>query len=1192
MKKRAFYKDIYRTIKHNLSRFIAIVVMTALGTGVFTGFAVGCMDVFDSADDFYDMQKMYDIKIASTLGLTDEDISAIAKLENVSSIFGNISMDVLATLKDGNQKLANVTTLDTTGMNEPYLLEGTLPVKSGQIAVNSKFIHDTGLKIGDVINLAEAPTTEEDGASKTKTTEVSDSEVDFDINMESDSTTPSLNVSNYVITAVILSPLNITNTEGSITAISFSSNSTDYMMYTTKDCIDNDIYSSIYLTIDGTSELDCYSEEYLELVDDMIDTIKGTLQKERQLYRYNSIIEKANSKIEDAERLLTEKMTEADQKLLDAQQEIDEGWASYEEGLQELHENELKLLEGQQALEDAQKSANKMFRTSQKEIDDNLATLKVEEDKLHKEEKAALDKFKAYEKELDIHKDELIIKKSEAELQLRNEVTKLPTASQEIWNSQATQKIWSDMISDGVHAAPYLLALEQGATPTKELTEAYNQAMAKLQADTQTFAIHFATMGSPLTEEQIATFSTLAVTFGTLNYSDKMMEDNAATLAEQKDKALKQISQGYQQLEEGKSKLNSGQKELDLNKTKAQKQFTEKQDDIEDGLHKIEDAKKELSEAAEELTKGQKELDENRTDYENSIISAREKLSDAKQEVAEIQKAKWFVWDRKENDSFSGLDNDISFIQAVTKAFPIIFFLVAILVSLTTMTRMVEEDRALIGTYKSLGYSKYQISMKYILYAVLACIVGGIFGNIIGFILLPKVISIIISSMYVLPTYQLYFYPAYGLLGFGLFVLGIVGSTIMACIEMLHKRPSELMRPKAPKEGSRIFLERVPFIWKRLSFLNKVTCRNLFRYKKRALMTIVGILGCMMLIVLGFGVKDTVGGLMSDQYDKVTVYDAIVVTDNLNQDEMKDLESELHASGMVNDTMLLKIITLTLWSGNNNLDITAMIIPDGADLSSYVNLTDTETNKRMILPSDGIIVTQNAAKQLKLTKGETISLQNEDNVVYDFPISFVTTNNAGNYVYMSESTYQAKFGDYAGTSLLINMLKEPKGEEWLDELSEDDRILTVSSSQDTRNTFGDVKKIINMVVYMLISMSAVLALTVLFTLSNINISERERELATMKVLGFKYREVNSYINKETLILTLLGILLGMPAGYGITYAILANVSIANIAFNVRVSTVAYVIAALLTMVFTLLVNKITNKSLRKINMVEALKSVE
>ncbi|MDD3174221.1 MAG: ABC transporter permease, partial [Herbinix sp.] len=440
--------------------------------------------------------------------------------------------------------------------------------------------------------------------------------------------------------------------------------------------------------------------------------------------------------------------------------------------------------------------------------------------------------------------------------------------------------------------------------------------------------------------------------------------------------------------------------------------------------------------------------------------------------------------------------------------------------------------------------------------------------------------------------FQLSFYPVYGLGGFGLFLIGIVGATILACIEMLHKRPAELMRPKTPKEGSRILLERIPFIWKRLNFLNKVTCRNLFRYKKRVIMTIVGILGCMMLIVLGFGVRDTVGGLMSDQYGNVTVYDAIVVTDKLKTEEMDQLVNDLNDSGIVKDELQIHIITLTLLNGSDNMDITVMVIPDSANLESYVHLKDTITNKKMPLPTDGIVVTQNAAKQLKLKSGDTISLQNEDNLEYDFPVAFVTANNAGNYVYISKSCYQAAFGDYAGTSLLLNMTDNSKGEEWLDKLSEDNRILTVSSSQDARDTFGDVKKIINMVVYLLISMSAVLALTVLFTLSNINISERERELATMKVLGFRHKEVYSYVNKETFILTLLGILLGMPAGYGITYAILANVSIAEIAFNVRVSAEAYLTAAILTMIFTLLVNKITNKTLRQINMVEALKSVE
>ena len=1208
MRKRAFYKDISRTLKNNLSRFLAIVVMTALGTGVFTGFAAGCMDVFESADRFYDEQNTYDIKIASTLGLTDDDLSAVSRVESVSSVFGNTNMDVLIKQNDDNLLLASLTTLDSQGMNNPYVLKGTLPTDSGQIAVTSKFIDDTGFKLGDIITLAEADTVEvtdtvevSDTAEVSDTTEVEDTSkevdaekisVDESLDGETDSSTPSLAVTEYKITAIILSPLDISNSEESLASVSFSSSGSDYMMFATPECIDSDIYTSIYLNIEGTTDLDCYSTEYQTQVDNMTATIEKTILKNRQQARYDEIMGDSNTKTTEAEELLTDKIAETDKKLSDAQTEIDDGWISVNDGLAEIQTNKAELVVGEQALNDAQKYADEKLTAAQNEIDNRLAKINVGEEELNSQEKTALEEFATYERQLTNNQDELNKHKSEADVELTSAVDVLSTDEQEIWNSKTTKLIWADMISDGAKAADYLLAVKQGEKPTADQTDTYNTAMVKLQADTQSLAMCFATDVSTLTEEQISAFSTLAVTSGTLNYSQTLLDENSSALAMKKSGALNQFSDSRQKIEDGKAQLISGQKELDESKAEADRQFADKQAELNDGMQKIEDAPKELKKAEADLTDGQAELDENKSDYENSIITARQKLYDAKEEVADINMAKWYVWDRNDNDSFAGLNNDISFIQAVTKAFPIIFFLVAILVSLTTMTRMVEEDRGLIGTYKSLGYSKYQISLKYILYAVLACVAGGIFGNVIGFFVLPKVISIIVSSLYVLPTFKLSFYPIYGLGGFGLFLLGIAGATVISCAEMLHKRPAELMRPKAPKEGSRILLERIPFIWKRLNFLNKVTCRNLFRYKKRAIMTIVGILGCMMLIVLGFGVRDTVGGLMSDQFDNVTVYDAIVVTDKLNPVEMNILDNEMKASGMVNDELQLQITTLTLWSSIDNVDITVMVIPDGVDLEPYIHLRDTETDMKMSLPSDGIVVTQNAAKQLKLIRGDTVSLRNEDNLEYDFPVAFVTTNNAGNYVYVSESCYQAAFGDYTGTSFLLNLTDNINGQEWLDNLGDDDRILTISSSQKVRDTFGDVKKIINMVVYLLISMSAVLALTVLFTLSNINVSERERELATMKVLGFKPKEVSSYVNKETIILTLLGILLGMPAGYGITYAILANVSIADTAFNVRVSFAAYLTAAILTLIFTLLVNKITNKALRRINMIEALKSVE
>lgn len=1058
MRKSAFYKDIGRTLKNNLSRFIAITAMAALGIGVFSGFAVGCLDTFESADHLYDKQNTYDIKIVSTLGLSDDDLLAVSKVKGVNSVFGSTSMDVKALQSNENSLLANLNTLDTKGMNEPYVLDGTLPTQPGQIAVNTKFIEDTGLKVGDSIKLVENGKNKKTSTEDTTTTESeNDDKTDFGITIEGNSSVPALAVKNYKITAEILSPLNIKSTKKGIANIAFSSSSSDYLMYVTADCIKSDIYDAVYVTIDDASKLDSYSPEYQDLVDNMTAAIKSTIQEKRQQARYNQVVEAANSKISEAEGLLNSKMVEAEQKLSDAQIKIDDGWASVNDGQAELLRKETELSRGEQALSDAQKSANEKFSVAQKEIDNGWIELKAGEEKLNQE----------------------------------------------------------------------AAAIENSDVP-----------------------------------------------------------------AAQKAGALKQISDARRKIEDEKAKLISGQKKLDNSKAEAKTQFAKKQAEIIDGKQKLADARKKLKESEAKLVKGQAELDKNKSDYKNSIADAKKKLEDARGKVTDIGMAKWYIWDRTDNDSIAGLKSDVSFIQEVTRAFPIIFFLVAVLICLTTMTRMVEENRGLIGTYKSLGYSNRQISMKFIFYAVLACFIGGIFGNLIGFIVLPKVIEIIISSLYVLPTYKLYYNFGYGLAGFGLFLLGIAGATSISCVEMLHQCPAELMRPKAPKAGTRILLERIPLIWKRVNFLNKVTCRNLFRYKKRAVMTIVGILGCTMLIVLAYGVKDTVGGLMSDQFDNVTVYDAIVATDKLNVSEMNILANEWKASENVKDEQQLQIKTLTLRSGSGSLDITVMAIPDSADLEHYIHLNDSGTHKAMVLPHNGIVVTQNAAKKLAITAGDIVSMQNEDNLEHDFPVAFVATNYAGNYVYVSESCYQAAFGDYAGNSFLLNLTDNKDGHKWLDDLSNDNRIISVSSSQSVRDAFNDVNRLITMVVYLLISMSAVLALTVLFTLSNINISERERELATIKVLGFQNGEVYSYVNRETFILTLLGILCGLPAGFGITYAILANVSIAGVAFKVRVSLISYLIAAIITLIFALLVNKITNKELRKINMVEALKSVE
>lgn len=1263
--KTSYIKDISRTLSNNRSRFIAIVVMVALGTGVFTGFAAGCLNAFRSADLFFTKQNMYDIKLVSTLGLTQEDLAVASEVDGVAAVFGNRSMDVKYGQSNGNSFVANLTTLDAYGMNEPYVLEGALPVKSGQIAVNSKFLKDTGLKLGDVITLAKydsdseadeavidseeetddvvsevdtagrkdttdtgseadaadtdseadstSPEVDSKASDKINTTDlvdmsgagtegatdsadITDIETDTDTNLEitvdNASSEPVLAVTEYVITAVILSPLDISNKEGSLALVSLSTSSSDYMLYATADCIDSDIYTAIYLTIEGASELDCYSEEYRTLVEQMTGKLEDTIQAEREQARYDEVVGEANAKIAEAEALLADKMAEAKQKLTDAQTEIDDGWIEIRDGWEELTANEKKLSDGEQALADAKKSAEEKLSAAQEEINSNLAELVAAEEELNSNEAAALEKFEDYEQQLALGNQELMQQQSEAGKQLDHTIAALTEEAGQVWSMKATQQVWSDMIKDGAKAAPYLIAARQGETPTEEQTKAYNLAMAALQTDTQTLAGSFAGAGAPLTEEQINTFSSLAVTLGTIEYSQREAEARSEQLAKEKTAALTQISEGRQEIQDGKAKLVSGQKKLDENRAATRKQLAEKEEEFKEGRQELEAAKADLKEGEEKLTDGQLELDRNLSDYESSVATASQKLADAKEEVADIVMTRWYLWDRYDNDGFSGLDSDISFIQEITKAFPFIFFLVAILISLTTMTRMVEEDRGLIGTYKSLGYSKIQISLKYVFYSILACLSGGLLGSVLGLYGLPKIIEIIVSTLYVLPTFQLSFYPGYSLGGFGLFLLGIVGATVISCAEMLHMRPAELMRPKSPKAGSRILLERIPFVWKRLSFLRKVTCRNLFRYKKRALMTIVGILGCTMLIVFAFGIRNTVGVLMSDQFDTITVYDAIVVTDDLNVEEAEALAQEWKASDMVTGVLQLQTTTLKLHTGSGSMELTAMILPDDAKLEQYIHLYDKASGQAMSLPADGIVLTTNAAKQLELAAADRISLQTDDNKEYDFKISFVAENYAGNYIYLSESSYQEAFGSYTANSFLVNLTEQAGEQNWLDSLKNDKRILTVSDNEEVRNSFSDVNKIVSMVVYLLIGMSAVLAVAVLFTLSNINISERERELATVKVLGFLPKEVFSYVNKETMILTLFGILLGMPAGYGITYAILSNVNIADVAFRVRVSAGAYLIAAALTLIFTLLVNLITNKTLRGINMVEALKSVE
>lgn len=558
--------------------------------------------------------------------------------------------------------------------------------------------------------------------------------------------------------------------------------------------------------------------------------------------------------------------------------------------------------------------------------------------------------------------------------------------------------------------------------------------------------------------------------------------------------------------------------------------------------------------------------------------------------MGNIDMPKWYVQDRSSLSGYSNIKSDANSIQAIGDVFPVLFLTVAILISLTTITRMVEEERGLIGTYKALGFTNSEIRRKYIIYAATACLIGGLLGDIGGYIVLPSIIFIVFRVMYILPEYAFRFDVLYGLGGILLFEVGILAATAYACKKALKKTPAKLMRPKSPKAGSRVLLERIPFIWKRLSFLNKVTARNLFRYKKRLFMTVFGITGCMALLLCGFTIKNTITEMMPQQYQNIYQYDMMAV---VSAGDFENLSNTLENDEEIEDYVSARIESIEIMNEEGQKEsVQLMAVPEGGMLDSYICLRDEEENE-FELKDGEIFVTRNAAKILGVGEGDTVTLQNLDLVEVEAPITRIVENYLGNMIYMTEATYTELFETYEINGALVHFSDACEDQaEYTDELARQEGILSAMSTQAMEDEFEPAFALINMVVYVILVLAALLAFVVLFTLSNTNISERVRELATIKVLGFYYHEVHSYVNKETLILTAIGILCGMPAGLALGRYLMGILEFPSLEFYIILYPESYLYAGAITLIFALIVNVITNRTLDKINMVEALKSVE
>lgn len=685
---------------------------------------------------------------------------------------------------------------------------------------------------------------------------------------------------------------------------------------------------------------------------------------------------------------------------------------------------------------------------------------------------------------------------------------------------------------------------------------------------------------------------------------------NQATLDDgqsQLDSARAQLSSGRQQLEEKQAQLNAGQAEIQANTEKLtssqaeldanEQKLLDGEKEIRENEQKLKDAKKDLEDAKKKLSDGKKEYQDGKKEADDKIAEAQQKIEDAQKEVDDIETPEWIISDRNDLPEYSDFGDNAERLKNIGKVFPMIFFLVAALISLTTMTRMVEEQRTQIGTMKALGYGKASIASKYLSYAFLATVGGSIAGVLFGEKVLPFIIIQAYGIMYwnIGDHMQLDYELQYALIASGAAVICTMGATLFSCAKTLAETPASLMRPPAPKEGKRILIERISFIWKHLSFSWKSSMRNLFRYKKRLFMTIFGIAGSMGLMLVGFGLYDSIMDIAILQYDQIQHYDAMVINDeDATDSQEKDLLKFLDGNSEIDHYTRVQLTKMTAPKEKGSVSIYVYVPENTENFKEDVTLRDRKSHEQYELTDDGAVICEKTASLIGVKTGDEITLE-KDNRKYKVKITAVTENYMGHYVYMTPPCYEKTFGEKPEYSSTVYTMKED-AESDLETLG--NAILKYPAALSisyTSSTAGQVERMLGSlgaVIWVLIISAGMLAFVVLYNLNNINITERQRELATLKVLGFYDGEVSQYVFRENILLSFIGILAGAVFGILLHRYVITTVEVDAVMFGRNIKPISFVYSGIITFGFSMFVNMVMHFKLKKINMVESLKSVE
>ena len=1205
--KNAMQKDFWREIGHTRSRFFSIMILVALSVAFLSGLKATAPDMKHTGDDYLDSLHLADIQVLSTLGLTDEDIAALRAQDKIEDAEGEYVIDAFAS-SDSLDAVVKVLSLTDRGISDVLLREGRMPERADECVVEENMLSLMSISIGDTITLTPG-----------------------------DDLSDALAQDTYTVVGTVRSPVYLAVERGTST---LGSGTVKAYLYLPREAFTLDYYTAAYVRVSGAEEMTAFYDDYDDYIDDVIDSLED-FGDARAILRHDELVDEATEKLDDAQKELDDAKAEADKELGDARKELDDarkelddGWKEYDDGKQELADSRTKLDDAKAELEDGEQEYADGVKKYDQAVRDYEKGQKDYADGVKDYEKGAqqladgADELEAGKEKLDEGQKQLDALGNTVAGALQNDPNYAGvtggTIIDELGRGDENTAAATDAALDkmraqlegGIAQAQQGLAkidagieeCDKGLAALEQLPDSEEVAAQRAEIAAQRSALvqQRGKVSAQLSElqSQLAALST--VSSGSIAANKQQLDQGRADYESGK----QQLSAGYRDLRDGKKELDKAKKELDEAPQKiadARKELADARKELDDGWkeyydgeEKYADGEKELADAYRELTDGEKDYREGLREYEDGkaeadekIADAEEKIADARRKVADIESCEWYLFSRSYNPGYTGYGQDAERMANLASVFPVIFFLVAALVCLTTMTRMVEEQRVQIGSLKAMGYSGLAISRKYLLYGLLPSLTGGVFGLVIGYILFPKMIFTAYQIMYQMPNIELRAYggiSAYSLLAA---VACTTLATLWACLATLRETPASLMRPRTPKAGKRVFLEYIKPLWRKMSFTHKVTARNLFRYQKRFWMTVIGIGGCTALIIAGFGMRSSLLFTMSRQYDDLFHYSAqVTLSSNVLPEERQAVEDFLAGdSRVVNDVPCTASSATVITSSYST---TAYVeVMEAGEIGKVIDLLDCKTGEPITMEDTGVYIDQKLSELLKVSVGDTFFLDGDARG--DMTVAGIYEHYTGHFIYMTPSYYeQTLHADSEPNAYLMNFTSDDTDtcNAIFEKLLSMNGVVTTSRMRDTQDTYMHSMERVDFVVVIIILAAAALAMVVLFNLSNINITERQRELATIKLLGFYDKEVSAYVYRENIVLTVFGILMGCFMGHWLHIYLVRSTEIDLMMFGRQTAPSAYVYAAILTMLFSVLVNVLAHFKMKKIDMVESLKSAE